>query len=157
MNSLRVFSRVIWALMVREAATRNGKMRFGYVWVFLELALYVLGFVLFRSFLGAHSPFGENAVVYLITAMLTFRCAMGLTRRTMGAIQANIALLTYPQVKTCDHRGAYRAGDFQVDRRHERILDLTILFHWSSRCPNPRNIFGRVSGDGKLRRIVRTF
>jgi capsular polysaccharide transport system permease protein len=77
-------------------------MRFGYVWAFLEPALYVLVFVGFRTFISHRVPFGENGVVYLITAILTFRTAMALTRRTMGAIQANGALLTFPQVKTFD-------------------------------------------------------
>jgi capsular polysaccharide transport system permease protein len=62
-------------------------------------------------------PFGENAVVYLITALLTFRTAMSLSRRTTGAIQANIALLTFPQVKTFDvivARNLLEAGTWMV-------------------------------------------
>lgn len=102
MNALSVFVRVIFALIKREARTRNGKMRFGYVWAFLEPALYLGGFVAFRSFLRSSVPFGENTIVYMLTAILTFRIAMALSRRTLGAIHSNMALLTYPQVKTFD-------------------------------------------------------
>lgn len=102
MNSIPVFARVVWALINREALTRNGRWRFGYIWAFAEPAFYIIGFVAVRGFISSRTPFGESAILFLITALLTFRTAIGLTRRTMGAIQSNIALLTFPQVKTFD-------------------------------------------------------
>jgi capsular polysaccharide transport system permease protein len=51
----------------------------------------------------SHSvPFGESALLFGITALITFRSAMAIVRRTGGAIDSNMPLLALPPVKTFD-------------------------------------------------------
>jgi capsular polysaccharide transport system permease protein len=82
--------------------TRFGKYRFGYIWAFIEPVLYIVAFAGVRSFVGSSSPFGENALLFFLIALLTFRTSMSIVRRTGGAIDANMPLLALPPVKTFD-------------------------------------------------------
>lgn len=102
MNALRVFLRVIGALVRREALTRFGKFRFGYVWAFVEPGIYIIGFGLARSLVRDNPLFGDNAILFLITALLTVRTVIIIAGRVMGSITANMALLTFPLVKPFD-------------------------------------------------------
>lgn len=102
MNALATFLRVIGALVRREALTRFGRFRFGYVWAFIEPALYIGVFALARQFTGSNPLFGDNALLFMVTGLLTVRTVLIIGGRIMGAITANLSLLTFPIVKTFD-------------------------------------------------------
>lgn len=94
--------RVIVALVRREALTRFGRNRLGYLWAFLEAIGYLAIFLSIRSFVADRIPFGDNLLLFMLTGVLTYRLAMNIAKRCTGAIQANLALLTFPLVKTFD-------------------------------------------------------
>jgi len=102
MDALRTCLRTIGALCRREMLTRFGKYRFGYIWAFIEPALYIALFAAVRTFLGRASPFGESAILFFLIALITFRSSMSIMRRTGGAIDSNMSLLALPPVKTFD-------------------------------------------------------
>lgn len=102
MKALWIWLNVIGALIRREALTRFGKLRFGYIFAFIEPAIYILGFSLIRSYVSGHPIFGTNALLFLVTGLLTVRTILITAGRTMGAISSNLTLLTFPQVKTFD-------------------------------------------------------
>lgn len=102
LTSTRTFARVIYALVLREAVTRFGRTRLGYVWAFLEPCAYVAIFVFGRAAIQDRVPFGESAILFVLTGLMAFRIAMSIANRTRSAITGNLALLAYPLVRTFD-------------------------------------------------------
>lgn len=94
--------RVTVAIILRETKTRFGKNKLGYLWAVIEPVAYVAILLLVRSRLHASIPFGENLFVFFITGILVYRTFIAIAGRTMKAITANSALLTYPLVKPMD-------------------------------------------------------
>jgi capsular polysaccharide transport system permease protein len=102
MRSLNTTFRVILALVQRETLTRFGRDRLGYIWALLEPMAYIGMFLAVRGFLASNIPFGDNMALFLLTGLVAFRLSMNIAKRATGAIHSNIALLTYPMVKTFD-------------------------------------------------------
>lgn len=100
--ALRENARVISALVVRSAVTRFGKSRIGFVWILIEPAAYVGIYVLIQSALRAHVPFGDNALLFILTGIFGFRMARGIARKTERGIISNQPMLTYPLVRPLD-------------------------------------------------------
>ncbi|MGH6763325.1 MAG: ABC transporter permease [Phyllobacterium sp.] len=94
--------RVIVAVVLRETKTRFGQNKLGYLWAIIEPVAYVAILLFIRSHLHSSIPFGENLFVFFITGILVYRTVMAIAGRTMKAITANSALLTYPLVKPMD-------------------------------------------------------
>lgn len=94
--------RVIIALVGREMVTAYGNRKLGYVWALLEPSSFILFFLLVRSFVRGSIPFGENAVVFVLTGIVSFRLIIAVAGRTLSSITANQALLTFPQVRPLD-------------------------------------------------------
>lgn len=102
MSAISKTARVVVALVRREALTRFGRNRLGYLWAFVEAIVYLVAFIGIRSFIADRIPFGDSLLLFMLTGLLTFRLAMNIAKRCTGAIQANLALLTFPLVKTFD-------------------------------------------------------
>ncbi|MEL7465971.1 MAG: ABC transporter permease [Pseudomonadota bacterium] len=90
--------RVVNAMVLREAITRFGTMRIGYLMAFIEPSLYFIGFIILRSFILDRVPFGESALLFLISGFITVRAFIAISRKMMYAIAANQALMTFPSV-----------------------------------------------------------
>ncbi|MBN2524938.1 MAG: ABC transporter permease [Deltaproteobacteria bacterium] len=93
---------VIHALILRETRTRFGKHSLGYVWAFMEPFLNVGVFFVMFYFLNRQTPAGTDAIGFLCTGFLTFYVFTGTLNKAQTAVQANLALLYYPQVQTLD-------------------------------------------------------
>ncbi|MEL7388147.1 MAG: ABC transporter permease [Pseudomonadota bacterium] len=90
--------RVTKAMIQREAITRYGSSRLGYLLAFVEPTLYFLAFIFLRSFIRDTVPFGESAVLFLISGFITVRVFVMVSRRIMFSITANRALMVFPSV-----------------------------------------------------------
>lgn len=93
---------VITALILRETRTRFGNTYLGYVWALIEPLLWVATFYFIFNFLGKATPWGTNILSYIATGMITFLTFRQVVMVCMNAIDANKALLFYPQVKPLD-------------------------------------------------------
>ena len=102
LDQLRVMSRVIVALILRETKTRFGKHRLGYVWALIEPAVFILIFGVLRTAIRDRIPFGESILLFIIPALLLVRIFIGLAGHMGASISANKALLAYPPVKPPD-------------------------------------------------------
>lgn len=100
--AIREWIRVIRAMVMREAITRFGHSRLGYLIAFIEPIVYFSGFIALRVYLKDRVPFGESAVLFLISGFITVRVFITISRRTMGAIAANQSLMTFPGVTPLD-------------------------------------------------------
>lgn len=65
-QALRVQGRVIYALILREALSKYGKSKIGYLWALVEPVAQVLILVLIFSGLGRQSPVGGDLAVFLL-------------------------------------------------------------------------------------------
>lgn len=93
---------VLHALLLRETKTRFGASQIGYLWAFIEPALWIGMFVGFYGIVGRISPPGMSMVAFLTTGIVPFSLFRETTQRCMSAIEANKGLLFYPQVRPLD-------------------------------------------------------
>lgn len=102
-KGLRVQSRVIHALIMREIITRYGRRNLGFLWLFLEPAIFTLGVTVLWSTVRVGHGQRDFPITALVltgyTASLAWRYGAG---RTLAAVNANLALLYHPVVTVLD-------------------------------------------------------
>ncbi|MFD2237986.1 ABC transporter permease [Aureimonas populi] len=101
-EQLRISSRVVTAVVLRETKTRFGKSRLGYLLAIIEPLAFVGIFIGLRALIGRHVPFGESLVLFFLTGLLVFRIFLAISGRVASGISGNKALLAYPPVKVND-------------------------------------------------------
>lgn len=101
-NNLAVMGRVIFALMIRESRTRYGKSDLGYLWAVIDPAIQVVLFWAIFTALGRVIPVPASMPVFLMTGIMPYQFWGNCVSRGASAAQANLQLLTYPQVKVFD-------------------------------------------------------
>jgi capsular polysaccharide transport system permease protein len=99
---LVVQSRVLLALMLREARTRYGRQRAGYLWALLQPLLHIGGFYLIYNYRMKFIPLGDSLVVFLASSFPLFFGFRDVMNRTQGAYSSNQSLLAYPVVNLMD-------------------------------------------------------
>src|SRR6186713_789855 len=98
-TSFQIQRDVVYALLLRELASRFGKSRVGFLWVLMEpvahlvFPIAVFGFMLERTIPGVEYP------VFLTYGFLLFKT---ICLQTMDGTRANRGLLSYRQVLLMD-------------------------------------------------------
>ncbi len=93
--------RVVHALALRETRTRFGANQLGYLWALLEPLFWILTF--YGMFLLVGRTTGSMEVVpFLTTGIITYELVVKTSDRASLSIDANRALLFYPQVQPLD-------------------------------------------------------
>lgn len=103
---------VVHALVLRETKTRFGIYRLGYLWALIEPLLWIGTFYLMFTIVHRKSPFGMDTVSFMATGIVPYLMFRELSGRAMSAIDANKALLFYPQVRPLDLIWARAALEF---------------------------------------------
>ena len=101
-TAVRETVRVVSAMVAREANVRYGDSRLGYLWAFVEPALFFVIFLSIRTLIADRVPFGESAVVFLLAGIIAFRAFRSIQTRMMTAITGAKALMTFPVVTPFD-------------------------------------------------------
>ncbi|MFK7991726.1 MAG: ABC transporter permease [Sandaracinaceae bacterium] len=101
-QGLSTQTRVIFALALRETRTRFGQHRLGYVWALLEPLIFIMTFWVMFKAINRDMPGGMAVVPFLTTGVIPYEIAMKTTDRVSLSVEANRALLFYPQVQTLD-------------------------------------------------------
>jgi capsular polysaccharide transport system permease protein len=101
-NNLEVMGRVVFGLMLRESRTRYGTSDLGYLWAVIDPAIQMAVLWLVYTMLGRSVPLPTSMPVFLVTGILPYLFWRNCTVRGGSAAAANLALLTYPQVKVFD-------------------------------------------------------
>ena len=94
--------RVLLALMLREAQTRFGRHKLGYLWAVVEPIAHVVMFIALFSFLQRTVALGDSIPMFLATGFATYFGFYRVMNRTEGGYRSNEALLTFPPVKVLD-------------------------------------------------------
>lgn len=95
-------SRVVHALMLREAKSRFGRQKLGYLWAVLEPTAFITIFAMVFAFGDAMRVSGMPVVPFMITGFTPFLLFRNTMTQTIGAIETNRILLTFPQVTPSD-------------------------------------------------------
>ena len=101
-TSFQIQRDVVYALLLRELASRFGKSRVGFLWVLMEpvahlvFPIAVFGFMLERTIPGVEYP------VFLTYGFLPFLLFKTICLQTMDGTRANRGLLSYRQVLLMD-------------------------------------------------------
>ena len=94
---------VIGAMVMRDALSRYGGSRLGYLWAFIEPLMLLGLFLAIRTFINDRVPFGESVLVFMASGFLTLRVALSIASKTMASLSSqNTALLTFPTVLPLD-------------------------------------------------------
>jgi capsular polysaccharide transport system permease protein len=101
-EGLRTQGRVLLALMLREARTRYGRTRAGYLWAFIEPVMHISFFAVLLSTRLLVVPLGNSIVLFLATGFSTFIGFKNVMTRTQGGYGSNEALLSFPIVRVMD-------------------------------------------------------
>jgi capsular polysaccharide transport system permease protein len=101
-ESLTIQGRVLLALMLREARTRYGRQRVGYLWALIEPIIHIAGFYLVFHYTLRMVPLGHSLAIFLATGMATYFGFNNILNRTRGGFGSNEALLAYPLVTVMD-------------------------------------------------------
>ena len=102
LRGLKVQGRVVSALVLRDAQTRYGQHKLGFVWLFLEPVLMVLLFILFKIFVRSNDAGGMHAAYFITTGIVPFLLFRQLMQGMSGSITGSRSLLAFPQVSTFD-------------------------------------------------------
>ncbi len=101
-ESLTIQGRVLLALMLREARTRYGRQRAGYLWALIEPILHIAGFYVIFQYTLRVIPLGHSLPIFLATGLATYLGFSHVMNRTQGGFGSNEALLAYPLVSVMD-------------------------------------------------------
>jgi len=93
------FGRVVHALMLREARTRFGKQRLGYLWAFAEPLFLLLALWFFYDLVGRRNPVNASMPAFLLTGIFPFMAFRSSGVRGATAVQSNTPLLVHPMVQ----------------------------------------------------------
>jgi len=103
-KSLKIQWRVIYALMMREIITRYGRENLGFLWVFLEPALFTGGIAFLWSYVSFR--FYERAefslAAFVLTGWIAGKLWMITAGKTMAGVEANTALFYHRNIKPID-------------------------------------------------------
>lgn len=100
-HSLKIQTRVLHALMMREIITRYGRENIGFLWLFFEPAIFTIAVTIIWSLIRTnYHDFPITALALTgYTASLAWRYGAG---RTLATVQANMGLLYHPLVSIFD-------------------------------------------------------
>ncbi len=94
---------VIHAVMLREARTRFGRARLGYLWAIVEPIghLLTLG-VVFSALNQAPPPVGTNLFLYYVTGLLPYLMFAHVSSELMASTRSSSSLLQLPAIRITD-------------------------------------------------------
>src|SRR5688572_21373720 len=93
---------VIYALLLREIASRFGKTRGGYLWVLVEPVAHLVFPIMVMGFLRQIVLPGIDYPVFLVYGFMPFLLFKAICVQTMDGTKANRGLLSYRQVLLMD-------------------------------------------------------
>ena len=96
--------RILIALLLRDAQTRFGETRLGYLWALLEPIshLALIASVFAATHIGGTAPVGSNLIVYYFTGVLPYLLFSNTVFGVQHSLIANRPLLQIPLVHNVD-------------------------------------------------------
>jgi capsular polysaccharide transport system permease protein len=99
-HQLKIQSRVIWALTMRETITRFGREGLGTIWMVAEPAMFIVGVMVIFSHIESNATF--SVAEYLAVSYPTILLWRNGTNRVTKALEINRALLHHQPIRPFD-------------------------------------------------------
>ena len=101
-NRIAMQGQVLFALIMREMATRYGRNAGGYIWAVLEpLSILVLLSLLFEM-VARRPALGSSFPIFFATGYIAYHFYMDISRAVSAAVNSNRPLLSFPRVTILD-------------------------------------------------------
>jgi capsular polysaccharide transport system permease protein len=97
-----IMGRVVLAVILREMRTRFGRTRLGYLWALAEPVAYIATMLAIFTALRRASPIGGDLALFFTTGIIPWLLFTNTVGKVARAVDANQALLSYPQVMPID-------------------------------------------------------
>jgi len=97
-----IFTRVIYALLIRELKTRFGEHRLGIIWVFMEPLIQLGLFITLLGYILKRVMPNVDYTIFAASGILTWTMFKNVINRGITSIKANQALFVFPHVKPLD-------------------------------------------------------
>jgi ABC-type polysaccharide/polyol phosphate export permease len=101
-RSLKIQSRVIGALLMREIITRYGRHNIGFLWLFIEPMMFTLGVTALWSLASGHHYSNIPIAAFALTGYSSVLLWRNMPGRLSGAIEPNYSLMYHRNVKVVD-------------------------------------------------------
>lgn len=102
LKALKIQSRVIGALFLREMITRYGRHNIGFMWLFVEPMLFTLGVTALWTLAGLHNDSPIPIVAFAVTGYSSILLWRNMPAKTVNAIEPNLSLMYHRNVKVMD-------------------------------------------------------
>lgn len=101
-ETLREHVRIIWALMLRELATRYGRDNLGFLWVICEPLVFCVGvLILWRSIRGQYEQ-GLGVIPFVLTGYMPTILVRHIVMYSLNAAKINGGLLYHKSITILD-------------------------------------------------------
>lgn len=143
-HSLKIQTRVIYALIMREIITRYGRHNIGFLWLFLEPMIFTLGVaVLWNATKSAHG--GNISIIpFAVIGYSTVLCWRNGASRAAKAVDANMGLLYHRNVKVMDVFVARAL--LEIVGATASFLLLSVIFHFAGVMDLPHDFLYMAYG-----------
>jgi capsular polysaccharide transport system permease protein len=94
--------RIIWALLLREIATRYGRNNLGFLWVFAEPMVFAVGVLIMWRLIHGQYENGIAVVPFILTGYMPMILVRHIVGYSVNAIKINNALLYHKSLSVLD-------------------------------------------------------
>ena len=137
-KSFAIQLRVLGALVMREILTRYGRHNLGFLWLFVEPAIFTLGIVVLWSFTKAHTG-NISIVAFAVTGYSYVLMWRNATSRCAHAIEPNLSLMYHRNVKVIDFFISRLVLEFAGITIS--FITLSFVFYMLGLMPAPHDVF----------------
>ncbi len=101
-GSLAIVKAVLFALVLREMRSKVGAKRFGVFWLFFEPMVHIVMIMTMFSIRRMGAGGNIEVAVFLMSGIVPFFLMRNIALKGMEAVNANMALFAYKQIKPFD-------------------------------------------------------
>ncbi|WP_151778379.1 ABC transporter permease [Acinetobacter brisouii] len=146
-KSLKIQIRVIGALLMREVLTRYGRHNLGFLWLFLEPAVFTLGIVLLWSITKLHGG-SVSIAAFAITGYSYVLMWRNVASRCAQAVSPNLSLMYHRNVRVIDI--FFARIILEISGITISFIMLSSIFIITGLMPMPADIFLMLQAWGLL-------
>lgn len=143
-RSLKIQFRVINALMMREIITRYGRENIGFLWLFVEPLILIVGVTIIWTYVVQRKEHGFPVATFIYTGWIANKLWLTTASRAMTGLQANLPLLYHRNIRPLD---IYLSRIFlEITAITGVFILLGFVFYMSHVIDPPRSYFHIVLG-----------
>jgi capsular polysaccharide transport system permease protein len=146
LTALSLQIRVVATLILREARTRFGHSRLGYLWALAEPVGFILILSSLYSVFGRHANMGVNLFFWFFTGIIPYFLFNNLRTQAGQAVAANRAFLFVPLIKPMDTILARASLELLTSLMVFTVLMTLFYAVGLAELPvNPLDLFGAIA------------